>query len=209
MSSICAALDEGLAQRLGDGYAPLRKQFGENLSSLTDKPGASEAIRRLRFSQCSWLRNAALRCLEPTQRFGRNMSPVDRLAENVEMGRVSQEQENDCLREQVQTRAESIASLASTTAVNVLIRAIQTRIPPIQLFGKYQGAPHRDCRVGDPEIGPMDPHFSDWIDCSEWRDEIDLSQNLDDSISGIRVWIGAPMDHGVDDTFAGRISYTP
>jgi hypothetical protein len=127
-------------------------------------------------------------------------SPVDRLAENVAMGKVWEDLEDDCMREQVQSRDLILGKLGAADAA---------LIPPLRIFGTYKGPAHRECRVGDPQIAANDPRFDDWVDCSQWQDELHLSTNLEDSWSGVDVWIGFPMIHGDEHTLSASTSYEP
>ena len=206
----CDAWQQGLIFRLGSGVDPLRTQLKLLLAHISGKtPAAEEAAHRLQFSQCAWLRNVGMRCLEPTNLGPRMLSAVDRLAEKVEIGKVWEDQEDDCLREQAQARQDSLHQLARAADQNGLAATVLKLLPPASFFGKYQSEPHNACRVGDPQVWALDPHFDDWLDCSQWRDELDLMPALDDSISGVQVWIGAPMENGNDYTFSNQFTYTP
>jgi hypothetical protein len=205
----CPALDRGMLQRLGDAYSPLEKQFNAIVDRLGERAIAKDMSRRLKYSQCSWLRNVATRCLEPTSHGHGVVSPVDRLAENVAIGKVWEDLEDDCMRERLQTRIQVLEKLGNSASASELSAAIEALIPPPGIFGTFAGPAHHECRIGDPQTTALDPNFDDWVDCSQWSDELHLSTSLEDSLSGIDVWLGVPMDHGDDHTLAGSTVYEP
>jgi hypothetical protein len=205
----CPALEGGMAQRLPDAYPALQARFNDTVGRLAGRPGANDLTRRLEYSQCSWLRHVATRCLEPTNRGPRMYSPVDRLAENVAMGKVWEDLEDDCMRELVKSRDLVLGKLGDAASRDSLSTAVAALVPPLRLFGTYKGPAHRECRVGDPQTWALDPHFDDWVDCSQWQDELHLSTSLEDSLSGIDVWLGAPMNDGVEHTLSASTSYDP
>jgi len=201
----CGALDEGLVRRLPE-YARLRTSYAKLAAELTTDPADRESAERLQFTQCSWLRAVATRCLEPTSYYGANKSSIERLAQNIPVGSLYEDDEDDCMRELVVKRNADLEKLAAVDGAR-LAEEISRRIPPLTRFGIFIApAPHA-CVAGDTQVWALDPHFDGWLDCSQTPEVLVIGTTLDDSISGVSVWLGTPMYHGDDHVFAGTATY--
>jgi hypothetical protein len=176
----CAALNQGLSERIGKDFGDLDWQLRQEIGILAHDTTEVEQSQRFRFSQCFWLRKVANRCLEPTQAGGRIISPVSQLIERIDVARLTQETEDDCLREQIKARAQAVHALLGRTSIADVV-------PPPSMFGTFEGPPHDECRQGESGAWARDPHFDNWLDCSQWSDELRVTPSLDDSVSGIDV----------------------
>ncbi len=75
------------------------------------------------------------------------------------------------------------------------------------MFGIFIAPAPHVCLAGDTQVWALDPHFDSWLDCSQTSEVLVVGTTLDDSISGVSVWLGTPMYHGDDHVFAGTVTY--